>query len=105
MTAASALSQSAPATPSLPEATSSSLPSRIVTILLVIPAAVLLLTPFGIVAAAAAAEPDVLLILADKPMVGVQLALGLMTSLLFCTLPFRRFSARPLGREVRSGKE
>lgn len=74
---------------------SSSRPGGLLTILLVLPAAVLLLTPFGLLAYAAAVQPDMLpdmlIVLAEKPLVALQLALGLMTSVIICALPFRRF--------------
>ena len=66
---------------------------RVLTSLLVLPAAALLLTPFGLVAAAAAERPEILLVLADKPLAAAQLVAGLIISLLFCALPFHRAGA------------
>lgn len=95
-----------PASPApLQQAPSSPRPGKLLTILLVLPAAVLLLTPFGLVAAAAAEHPDLLRVLTEKPFVACQLALGLAISLLFCTLPFRRFAARTSGRKIASDSE
>jgi hypothetical protein len=69
---------------------------RLATSLLVLPAAALLLTPFGIVAAAAAEQPDMLKVLVEKPLVAVQLAAALVMSLLFCGLPFVRLATPPV---------
>lgn len=68
--------------------------SKLLTVLLVLPAAALLLTPFGLVVAAAAEHPDMLQVLVDRPLMAVQLIAGLVVSLLFCALPFRRFVTR-----------
>lgn len=65
----------------------------VLTTLLVLPVAALLLTPFGLIAAAAAERPEILLVLADKPLAAAQLLAGLIISLLFCALPFRRAGA------------
>ena len=93
MTTIPAIDRNSPAPPSPLDTPSAPRPGKLLTVLLVMPAAVLLLTPFGLVAAAAAAQPDLLLVLADKPLVALQLTLGLALSLLFCTLPFRRFAS------------
>ena len=69
---------------------------RWLTSLLVLPAAALLLTPFGMVAAAAAEQPDMLRVLLEKPLVAMQLTAGLIVSLLFCGLPFFRFATPPV---------
>ncbi len=74
--------------------------SRLLTVLLVLPAAVLLLTPFGLVAAAAAEQPDMLMLLVEKPLVAVQLAAGFAVSLLFCALPFSPLVTRPVEARV-----
>lgn len=68
---------------------------RGLTVLLVLPAAVLLLTPFGLVAVAAAAQPDMLLILVERPLAAAQLTAGLVISLMFCLLPFSRIGSGP----------
>ena len=73
----------------------SSRPGGLLTFLLVLPAALLLLTPFGLLAYAAAAQPDmlpdILIVLAEKPLVALQLIVGLMASITICALPFGRF--------------
>ncbi|MCL4768223.1 MAG: hypothetical protein KJZ80_18540 [Hyphomicrobiaceae bacterium] len=68
---------------------------RLLTTLLVLPAAGLLLTPFVLLATEAAGKPGTLMILVDKPAAAVQLALGLLLAVLFCTLPFCRLAGRP----------
>ena len=75
-------------------------PGSLLTILLVLPAAALLLTPFGLVALAAAADPRMLMVLAEKPLVAVQLSLGLIVSVLFCALPFSKFGASPARKDA-----
>jgi hypothetical protein len=57
-------------------------------VLLVLPAGLLLLTPFALLAVALVQQPDLLSILADRPQLTAKLALGLVVSVLFCTLPF-----------------
>jgi hypothetical protein len=87
------------ATNYLPSPANTRLPlrtSRVLTTLLVLPAALVLLSPFGLVAVAAAAQPEMLNVLADKPLAAAQLTGGLLISLLFCLLPFSRWAALPL---------
>lgn len=73
---------------------------RLSTTLLVLPAAALLLTPFALLGQAAVAQPGILMILADKPVAAVQIALGLLLAVLFCTLPFCRLAKRPADGEA-----
>ena len=70
--------------------------SRLLTTLLVLPAAAVLLSPFGMVAVGAAAQPEMLNVLADKPLAAAQLTGGLLISLLFCLLPFSRWATVPV---------
>ncbi|MGB3720458.1 MAG: hypothetical protein WBB38_12840 [Hyphomicrobiaceae bacterium] len=70
--------------------------SRLLTTLLVLPAATVLLSPFGMVAVAAAAQPEMLNVLADKPLAAAQLTGGLFISLLFCLLPFSKWATVPV---------
>ena len=81
-------------------------PSRpLMPLLLVLPAAGMLLTPFGLLAAAAMARPDILMVLADKPLVALKLVLGLMVSMLFCLLPFGLYMARSADRQAKRQSE
>lgn len=96
MTTVPAIEHVAPVSSQLADTPRSPRPGRLLTALLVLPAAVLLLAPFGVVAMAAAAQPGLLKVLADKPLVAFELVLGLVVSLLFCTLPFRRSAAPPV---------
>ncbi len=95
----------APSSPDRPSGRPGSHPGKLLTTLLVLPAALLLLTPFALLATAAAAQPDVLSVLVHEPRVAVQLTVGLVISVLFCTLPFSRITARPAGREARPADE
>jgi hypothetical protein len=61
---------------------------RLATTLLVVPAAIMMLAPFGLLGHAAIAQPEILSHLADNPLSALQLGVGLMISLLFCVLPF-----------------
>ncbi len=58
------------------------------TVLLVLPAAVLLLGPFAMLAHAAAGQPEVLDMLLTRPMTTALLAGGLLISLMLCGMPF-----------------
>ena len=77
----------APVTPAVPQNMPSTR-SDAATALLVLPAAVLLLGPFAMLAHAATRRPEVLDMLLAKPITAVLLAGGFLTSLLLCGLPF-----------------
>ena len=63
---------------------------RLTTSLLVLPAAIMMVAPFGLLGHAAATEPAVIAYLTGNPLSAAQLGVGLMISLLFCVLPFSR---------------
>ena len=84
---------------SAPQATTSSARAVRATVLmtacLVVPAALLLLTPFAMLGLAAVEQPEVLATLSDRPGLAAQLGLALIISLMFCALPFRLRTAEP----------